>query len=148
MPSRQWLLKRADYYQQIADEYLKKAEGLRFAAEEANGHQRIEKQAESGSAIEQARALRQVQRVIHRVKKGKGKGKLAKGDFRDAALYVLHQAKSPLSTTELRERMEDRLARKLGHSSAGFGSLVRYGYAKLTSEGYVGTGKTAPDAGE
>jgi hypothetical protein len=66
-----------------------------------------------------------------------------KGALRDAALGVLSHAKAPLLKQDFRARIEERLGRKIG--AAGFGSLVRYGYAKLTSEGYVGTGKAAPE---
>jgi len=121
---------------QLADEYQKKADGLRLAAAELNGH-RIEKKHEHLPA--------QLVQAI-KIRKGHGKRgariavtKLKTGEFARAAVEILNQAKTPLVTDEFRRRLEAQLGVKVG--AAGFGSLTRYGYARITKDGYVGTGK-------
>lgn len=133
-------MRAPDRLRQKAAAYQRKAEGLLLAAEELESDGTEKAKASLNGKLDSAIKLR---RAIKHHRPKKQPLKREKGALVAAALYVLNQAKSPLSTDELRSRIEEKLGEKIG--AAGFGSLVRYGYARQTKDGYVGTGK-APKA--
>lgn len=123
-----------------------RAEAIQFVLDELRETATTTAKARLNGRLEAAATLRKAAkneqrttRSARRAKLKSTKPKPRKGAFIQAALAALAEAKSPLATEELREAIEADLGVPI--RGEGFGSLIRYGYAKLTKDGYVATGK-------